>query len=221
MVDPFQTISSAIGKVFSSYEIHFNEINFSKHMFIDKLYIMEYREMMRMKAVFIDRDGTIGGTDQVEYPGEMKLFPSTEQLIQQLKDLGYLVYSFTNQPDVSRGKVMEVDFVKELTKFGFDGVYLCPHTHEDGCHCRKPSPGMLIRAAEENDLQLQECIVIGDRWTDLLAAHEAGCKKILVKTGAGLESFHKYKNKEYYGKWAHVQPEYIAENLKDAVQWIV
>src|SRR5690625_4062374 len=141
MVDPFQTTSSAIGKVFSPYEIHFNEINFSKHMFIDKLYIMEYREMMRMKAVFIDRDGTIGGTDQVEYPGEMKLFPSAEQLIQQLKDLGYLVYSFTNQPDVSRGKVMEVDFVKELTKFGFDGVYLCPHTHEDGCHCRKPLPG--------------------------------------------------------------------------------
>jgi hypothetical protein len=59
------------------------------------------------------------------------------------------------------------DFEKELTSFGFDKVYICPHQHNEGCSCRKPAIGMLIQAAKENNLDLKQCVVIGDRWTDL------------------------------------------------------
>ncbi|WP_407647328.1 HAD-IIIA family hydrolase [Gracilibacillus oryzae] len=173
------------------------------------------------KAIFIDRDGTIGGTDKVVYPGEFQLFPFVDNTISRLKEAGNLIFSFTNQPGISRGEATREDFEKELKSFGFDQIYLCPHQHNEGCLCRKPSAAMLSQAALENDLNLTECIVIGDRWTDMLAAQEAGCMKILVKTGAGAEAFQKYKNNDYYGKYAEVTPDYIASNFKEAVDWVI
>lgn len=176
---------------------------------------------LKIQAVFIDRDGTIGGSDQVIYPGEFEMFPGVEESIQQLKRLGILICSFTNQPGVSRGETSSDCFEKELRSFGFDKVYLCPHQHHEGCHCRKPSPGMLKQAAKENELDLTQCVVIGDRWTDLLAADEAGCIKILVKTGNGKEAFDKYTHNEYFGRWGEVKPNYIAQNFNDAVEWLL
>lgn len=69
-------------------------------------------------------------------------------------------------------------------------------------------------------LNLKKCVVIGDRWTDMLTAQEVGYSKILVMTGAGEAAFKKFKNQVYYGKYAEVYPEYIAANFKDAVDWI-
>ncbi|GAA0458403.1 HAD-IIIA family hydrolase [Alkalibacillus silvisoli] len=137
------------------------------------------------KAIFIDRDGTIGGTDKVVFPRDFQLYPFVGNSIYKLKKLGNPIFSFTNQPGISRGEATREDFERELIGFGFDKVYLCPHQHNEGCQCRKPSTGMLIQAAKENNLNLKECVVIGDRWTDMLAAQEAGCIKVLVKTGAG------------------------------------
>ena len=174
-----------------------------------------------IQAVFVDRDGTIGGSDEVVYPGDFKLFPCVEQSIYQLKRSGKKIFSFTNQPGISKGEAKREDFEKELTEFGFDRVYICPHQHNEGCNCRKPSIGMLLQAAEDNELNLNKCVVIGDRWTDLLAAEEAGCIKILVKTGAGAEANNKYLNKQYHSKWAEVIPDYVADNFKDAVDWII
>lgn len=173
------------------------------------------------KAIFIDRDGTIGGTDRVVYPGEFQLFPFVSDSIYKLKKIGNLIFSFTNQPGISRREATGEDFEKELRGFGFDKVYLCPHQHNEGCQCRKPSTGMLLQAAKENNLNLKECVVIGDRWTDMLAAQEAGCIKILVKTGAGEEAFKKYRNQDYYGKYARVSPEYVASDFQDAVNWVI
>lgn len=112
------------------------------------------------KAIFIDRDGTIGGTDSVVYPGEFQLFPFVGDSISILKKLGNLIFSFTNQPGISRGEVTIEDFEKELKGFGFDKVYLCPHQHNEGCQCRKPSTGMLHQAAKENNLNLKEMLVL-------------------------------------------------------------
>lgn len=174
---------------------------------------------MNIQAVFIDRDGTIGGSDKVIYPGEFELFPNVADSIQHLKDAGILIFSFTNQPGISKGEATVVDFEKELIEFGFNKVYICPHQHNEGCNCRKPSTGMLIKGAEENNLKLAECVVIGDRWTDMVAANEAGCIKILVKTGSGTEAYNKYINSEFYDHWGEVKPDYIAENINDAVKW--
>ncbi|OLS33376.1 HAD-IIIA family hydrolase [Bacillus sp. MRMR6] len=176
---------------------------------------------MYIQAVFIDRDGTIGGSNCVIYPGEFELFPDVGESIQQLKKSGVLICSFTNQPGISKGEVSFQSFEKELKDFGFDKIYLCPHQHNEGCQCRKPSPQMLKEAAKDNNLNLNQCVVIGDRWTDLLAADEVGCKKILVKTGSGKETFDKYINKEFFGRWGEVNPDFIAEDLNGAIKWLM
>jgi histidinol-phosphate phosphatase family protein len=176
---------------------------------------------MNIQAVFIDRDGTIGGGDRVIYPGEFELFPNVAESVQLLKKLGILICSFTNQPGISKGDATLQCFEKELKDFGFDRIYLCPHQHNEGCQCRKPSSAMLEKAANDNKLDLKKCVVIGDRWTDLLAADEVGCKKILVKTGSGKETFYKYKNNEFYGRWGDVKPDYVAEDINEAIKWLM
>jgi histidinol-phosphate phosphatase family protein len=175
---------------------------------------------MNIQAVFIDRDGTIGGSDRVIYPGEFELFPDVAESVQLLKKSGILICSFTNQPGISKGEASLESFERELKDFGFDRIYLCPHQHNEGCYCRKPSSAMLEKAAKDNNLDLNHCVVIGDRWTDLLAANEVGCKKILVKTGSGKETYEKYINNEFFGRWGEVKPDYVAEDFNDAVKWL-
>jgi histidinol phosphatase-like enzyme len=73
----------------------------------------------------------------------------------------------------------------------------------------------------DNDLDLRKCVVIGDRWSDLVAAKEAGCTKILVKTGAGEKDLAKYQQGQYFGNYKESYPDFIAESFRDAVVWIV
>lgn len=80
---------------------------------------------------------------------------------------------------------------------------------------------MLQQAASEYDLDLSRCVVIGDRWTDLVAANEVGAVKILVRTGAGEKELMKLNNNEFFGKWAEVQPDYVAKDLEDAINWLL
>lgn len=173
------------------------------------------------QAIFIDRDGTIGGVDEVIYPCNFELFPFVRKSLSLLKQNKKLIFSFTNQPGISRGEAEVSDFEKELFSFGFDKVYLCPHQHGEGCSCRKPLPGMLIKAASEYDLDLSRFVVIGDRWTDLVAANEVGAVKILVRTGAGEKEIIKFNNNEFFGKWAEVYPDYIAKDLGEAINWLL
>lgn len=176
---------------------------------------------MSIQAVFIDRDGTIGGSEEVIYPGEFQLFPNVKESIEELKKAGVLICSFTNQPGVSKRECTYDSFDHELKSFGFDQIYLCPHQHHEDCDCRKPSPGMLKKAAAENNLDLKKCVVIGDRWTDLLAADDAGCTKILVKTGSGKTALEKYDNNDYFGRWGEIKPDFIAEDFNEAVKWLL
>ncbi|MGM0804158.1 MAG: HAD-IIIA family hydrolase [Bacillota bacterium] len=166
------------------------------------------------QAVFLDRDGTIGGSDNIEYPGDFKLFHYTEEVIQNLKSKKIPVFSFTNQPGISRGAAAETDFFTELTAFGFDDVYLCPHHHSEGCECRKPSTGMLKKAASDHQLDLSKCVVFGDRWTDIVAAKTAGCKAILVLTGSGKASWNQNHTSSI------IQPDHVAATLKEGMTWL-
>lgn len=176
---------------------------------------------MHIQAVFMDRDGTLGGSDEVIYPGEFKLFPNVIEALQQLKKYNILLCSFTNQPGISKGEATFNSFHKELKGFGFNQIYLCPHQHHEGCECRKPSSGMLRMAAKDNDLDLSRCVVIGDRWTDLIAANDVGCQKILVKTGNGKNDYQKYVNNAFFGLWREVKPDFVAEDVKEAIDWLV
>lgn len=115
---------------------------------------------MNIQAVFIERDGTMGGgNDTAIYPGEFELFPGVKESIRDLKEAGILTLSFTNQPGIAKGEATIEDFEKELKNFGIDKVFLCPHQHNTGWQCRKPSPGILLKAADENDLDLRKCAV--------------------------------------------------------------
>lgn len=169
----------------------------------------------KIEAIFLDRDGTIGGDDTVHYPGTFELFSYSQELIRKLKREGIKVFSFTNQPGISEGKAILQEFIEELTKFGFDDIFICPHSQSEGCNCRKPNTGMLIEGAEKYKLNLEKCVVIGDRWSDMLAASNANCFKILVKTGAGHSALN-----EYYDKIKDLDIDYIAENFKDAIDWL-
>ena len=176
---------------------------------------------MELQAVFIDRDGTLGGSDTVIYPGEFELFPFSAEALTMLHDARIPVFSFTNQPGIARGEATLDDFHKELISFGFDHICICPHTPDEHCSCRKPSPEMLINAAKQHGLQLDKCAVIGDRWTDMVAAHAAGCIKVLVTTGSGNKDYLRYSNNEYFGDWLKAIPNYVAENLLGAVRWLL
>ncbi len=170
-----------------------------------------------VQAVFIDRDGTMGGTGEFIHPREFSLYPFTREALNILKDEGFLVFAITNQYRISRGEATEEDFRREFEALGLDGAYICPHDTGVQCDCKKPAPGMLLRAAREHGLDLTRCVVIGDTGaTDMLAAHAVGAIKVLVQTGWGESSLG-----EYRGLWAHVEPDYVAADLLDAARWVV
>ncbi|WP_036708677.1 HAD-IIIA family hydrolase [Paenibacillus pinihumi] len=168
-------------------------------------------------AVFLDRDGTIGGTGHFVHPNQFALYPFSKKAIQLLKENGIKIVAVTNQHRISTGVVSRQDFEEEFRAFGFDGWYICPHAMDEACACKKPQPGMLLEAAEDLNLDLKRCVFIGDVGsTDMLAAAAAGCRKVLVKTGWGADSLETYRS-----KWSEVTPDHIAENVLDAVQWVL
>lgn len=170
-----------------------------------------------IQAVFLDRDGTIGGNGGWIPPKYFTPYPYTAEAIKMLKEEGIKVFAFTNQHPISEGKSTVEEFAEELKGFGLDESYICPHAINAGCSCRKPKPGMIYAAAEKYGLDPEKCVVIGDAGdTDMMAAANAGCIKILVRTGTGEEFLTKYRD-----KWAEIEPDYVADNVLDAVRWLL
>ena len=95
-----------------------------------------------MRAVFIDRDGTIGGDTEATYPPNFVLYDNVLDSIELLKASGFKVIAFTNQPDIAMGKVSQKEFEDELFGFKFNDVCICPHLPSDLCKCRKPGTYM-------------------------------------------------------------------------------
>lgn len=155
----------------------------------------------KQKAVFLDRDGTIniykGFLRHVE---DFELIPGIAEAIKKINASGYLCIVVTNQPVIARGEVTvdELDTIhKKLeTELGLkgayiDGLYYCPHHPHKGyegevpelkieCECRKPKPGMLLKAAEDFNIDLSKSYMVGDSENDIKAGMAAGCKSILV-----------------------------------------
>ena len=155
----------------------------------------------KQKAIFLDRDGTIN-----KYKGflrnidQFELIPNITDAIKKINSSGYLCIVITNQPVIARGEVtwdeLEEIHNKMETELGFEGVYLdgiyfCPHHPHKGyegevvglkidCDCRKPKPGMLIKAAEDFNIDLSQSWMIGDGENDVKAGMAAGCKTVLV-----------------------------------------
>lgn len=158
----------------------------------------------KQKAVFLDRDGTIN-----KYVGflreaeEMELLPGVAKAIRLINESGYLAIVVTNQPVIARGEVtyegLEEIHDKMETLLGIEGayidrIYFCPHHPHKGykgeiselkidCECRKPKAGMLLKAAEDLNIDLSKSWMIGDSVADIQAGEKAGCKSIKIKEG--------------------------------------
>ncbi|PKR76772.1 hypothetical protein CEY16_13205 [Halalkalibacillus sediminis] len=173
--------------------------------------------MKDIEAVFIDRDGTIGGTGHFIHPDDFVPYSFSPSALLLLKENDVKIYALTNQHRISKGEASLSDFRDEFSSMGFDDSFICPHSSSKGCRCHKPKPGLLQEAASKYGLDLAKTVVIGDVGsTDMLAADAVGAIKILVLTGWGKGSMRDYRH-----TWSGVEPDFIAENLLDAVEWIL
>jgi len=142
-------------------------------------------------AVFLDRDGVLNRTTvrgDTPYPpntlAEVEILPGVPDALDALRARGLPLIVVTNQPDVARGTQTR-EVVEQINQFlmrrlHIDAVYTCCHDNGDDCACRKPKPGMLMRAADEHGIDLSRSFMVGDRWGDVAAGAAAGCETILV-----------------------------------------
>jgi len=146
-----------------------------------------------MKAVFLDRDGVICRVEKGKYvckPEDLEILPTAAPAIIRLKQLGYLVIVVTNQLGISLGYATMEDvenvhkkMKEELGRSGaeIDDIFLCPNMSS----LRKPALGMFIEAVRKWDIDIEASYLIGDSLSDMLAAENLGCEKILVKSCMG------------------------------------
>jgi D-glycero-D-manno-heptose 1,7-bisphosphate phosphatase len=180
------------------------------------------------KAIFIDKDGTL--IRNVPYnvnPELIELEENAAEALELLKRNGYLIIVISNQSGVAHGYFKETDLenVKERIQvlldendIAIDAFYFCPH-HPDGrestysmlCDCRKPQPGMILRAAVNHNIDLSQSWMIGDILHDVEAGNKASCKTILINTGNETEWI---LNE---ARW----PTYIVQNLMEAATLVL
>ena len=172
------------------------------------------------RAVFLDRDGVINRAlerDGLSYPpgslSEFEILPGVAGACAKLKQAGYLLVVATNQPDVGRGRLkkelVETIHAEMCRRLPIDRVEACYHPGrgQSNCNCRKPKPGMLLRAARELGINLSQSWMVGDRWRDVDCGHAAGCRTIFIDRG--------------YAEELRRKPHFSAGNLAEAADIIL
>lgn len=178
-----------------------------------------------VSTVFLDRDGVINEnrSDYVKSWQEFHFLPEAKEAIARLTNAGHRIIVCTNQACIARG-IITVETVEdihrrmlaEIAQVGgkIERVYYCPHGKDEHCCCRKPRPGMLLRARDELGIEMQDAIFIGDSISDVRAGLAAGVQTVLVLTGLGKEQFREHFH-EADG------PFQIMQSLQQAVEMIV
>ena len=172
------------------------------------------------RAVFLDRDGVINHAlerDCKPYPprnlDEFEILPEVPAACAKLKQAGFLLVVATNQPDVGRGTlkkvIVEAIHAEMCQRLPIDRVEVCYHPGQGAsdCDCRKPKPGMLLRAAKALGIDLAQSWMVGDRWRDIDCGHAAGCRTIFIDRG--------------YTEALKQQPNFRAKNLLEAAEIIL
>jgi len=171
-------------------------------------------------AVFLDRDGIINRAlerDHRPYPpvslNEFEILPDVPAACARLKQAGFLLVVVTNQPDVGRGtlkkELVEAIHAEMCRLLPIDRVEVCYHPGKElsDCDCRKPKPGMLLRAARELGIDLKQSWMVGDRWRDVDCGHAAGCRTVFIDRG--------------YAEELRQKPHFSAGNLAEAADIIL
>jgi D-glycero-D-manno-heptose 1,7-bisphosphate phosphatase len=143
-------------------------------------------------AAFLDRDGTINVKapegEYVETPAEVRLLPGAAAAVRRLNEAGIPVLVVTNQRGIALGRMTEADLAAVHRRLAellaaegarVDAWYHCPHDRGE-CDCRKPEPGMLLRAAREHGVDLERSVMIGDAESDVEAGRRAGARTVLL-----------------------------------------
>ena len=146
-----------------------------------------------MRAIFLDRDGVLNRKATkgryITCWEEMEILPGALEAIARFAQEGFRIFLATNQRGLALGQIKEADLeimhaniVRKLAALGatLGGIYVCPHDVTADCACRKPRPGLLLAAAREHSLDLNECWMIGDSPSDVMAGRAAGCRTVLI-----------------------------------------
>jgi D-glycero-D-manno-heptose 1,7-bisphosphate phosphatase len=172
------------------------------------------------RAVFLDRDGVINRAlehEEKPYPprnlAEFEIYPEVPAACAKLKAAGFLLVVATNQPDVGRGTldqaIVEKIHAHMTSVLPIDRVEVCYDSGQGQFEsdCRKPKPGMLLRAARELKIDLAQSWMVGDRWRDVDCGHAAGCQTIFIDRG--------------YDEKLRQKPDFTVKNLAEAAEVIL
>jgi D-glycero-D-manno-heptose 1,7-bisphosphate phosphatase len=173
-------------------------------------------------AVFLDRDGVINRVlirNGMPHPPchveEFNVYEDVPDGCARLKAANFLLVVITNQPDVGRGtqsrKAVDAMNLKMRSALPLlDRIEVCYHGGEDygqPCACRKPRPGLILRAAAELNIDPKRSYVVGDRWRDIGCARAAGCRAILIERG--------------YNERLREAPDFTVANFNEAVNVVL
>ena len=144
--------------------------------------------------------------------GELTIVEGAAEALRDLKQAGFLLIVVTNQPDIARGTQTR-DAVETIhqalrTTLPLDDFFVCPHDDSDQCDCRKPLPGLLLRAAEKYDIDMSQSFIVGDRWRDVDAGADAGCATVWIDYG-------------YREKFPSAEPSATVDSIRAAADWIL
>jgi D-sedoheptulose 7-phosphate isomerase len=173
----------------------------------------------KRRAVFLDRDGVINRAfvrDGKPLPPptlqDLEILPGVPEALRELKQHGFELLVVTNQPDVGRGKQsresLDAMHRSLLASLPIDEIFVCTHTDQEKCDCRKPLPGMILEAARKYNIDLAASFMVGDRWRDVDAGYNAGCKTILIDYG-------------YSERPPDHAPDLRVRSLREAADWII
>jgi len=170
------------------------------------------------KAIFLDRDGVINKeVSHLSDPKDFEFIKGSIEALKLFKQKGFLLIIITNQAGIARGLFTEetlskihykmIKILKE-NNIQLDDIYYCPHHPEftGPCDCRKPNPGMILKAQLKHNIDLSDSYMVGDTLNDIETGKAVKCKTILVLTGYG---------KEEQKKISSIIPDMIFKNLKE------
>ena len=180
---------------------------------------------MQNRALFLDRDGTINVEKEfISSPDEVELIPGAAEGLFLAATHGFKLFVISNQSGVARGLMTEDDVVRVNQRLidllgsegaKLDAVEFCGHhpSVSGQCECRKPQRGMIDRVLKRFDIDLARSFVVGDRVFDVELAYNIGAKAIMVLTGYGREELAELNSDR--------RPDFVADDLLGAVNWIV
>jgi D-glycero-D-manno-heptose 1,7-bisphosphate phosphatase len=179
---------------------------------------MDDRQNRGGAAVFLDRDGVLNVPvlrDGKPYPPAsldgLLIYEEAPACCEMLRAAGFALVLVTNQPDVARGsqshEMVETINTTVRQTLKLDAAYTCYHDDTDNCDCRKPKPGLIRKAAADLNIDVRASFMVGDRWRDVEAGRQAGCRTVWIDRG-------------YREKAPPHAPDYRAGTLRETVEWI-